>query len=160
METFTKLMWPIGWLWFTSLRFKPTIWAQSYSWKRTKRITPLQGSHPLFWNWAKLSLQSSLFYPPKFNVDKPTQRLGHSLWHLLKISHLTLKNSMTCVTKFFLQFWRRQLATYQCLKLLLTGVKRNFWPVIVSQLFCFSEQENKVWQLLFWCVLCNLKHFA
>jgi len=47
-----------------------------------------------------------------------------------------------------------------------TCVKRNswplrhFWPVIVSQLFHFSEQRNKVWQLRFWCVLCELKHFV
>ena len=37
---------------------------------------------------------------------------------------------------------------------------RNFWPVIVFQLFCFSKQRNKVWLLLFWCVLCNSKHFG
>jgi len=47
-----------------------------------------------------------------------------------------------------------------------SGVKRNFWslrnfwPVIVCRLFCFSEKRNKVWQLLFWCVLCKLKHFG
>jgi len=27
---------------------------------------------------------------------------------------------MRCVKNFFLEFWRRQLATYQCLKMLLT----------------------------------------
>ena len=47
-----------------------------------------------------------------------------------------------------------------------SGVKRNFWPlrkfwpVIMFHLFCFPEQRNKVWQLLFWCVLCKLKHFG
>jgi len=71
METFTKLTWPIGWLWFAPLQFKPAIWAQSYSRKRTKCTTPHQDHHfaiplrhaekqPLYWNWAKLSLQSSL----------------------------------------------------------------------------------------------------
>jgi len=106
-----KLTWPIGWLWFTTLQFKPTVWAQSYSRKHTKCTTPLQERHfptplchaekqPLYWNWAKLSLQSSLLYSPKFNVDKPTWRLGYSLWPLLKTSHLTLKNSMRCVKKF------------------------------------------------------------
>jgi len=38
----------------------------------------------------------------------------------------------------------------------LTGVKRNFWPIVVFQLFCFSEQRNKVWRLLFWRVFCKL----
>jgi len=41
-----------------------------------------------------------------------------------------------------------------------SGVKRNFWPVIVSQLFHFLEQRNKVWQLLFRCVSCKLKYFG
>jgi len=46
------------------------------------------------------------------------------------------------------------------------GVKRNFWPLrnlwlsIVFHWFCFSEQRNKVWRLLFWCVLCKLKLFG
>jgi len=45
---------------------------------------------------------------------------------------------------------------------LFAGVKRNFWPlrnfwtIIVCQVFCFSEWRNKVWHLLVWCVLCNL----
>ena len=49
---------------------------------------------------------------------------------------------------------------------LFTGVKRNFWPwrnfwpIIVCQLFCFAEQRNKVWRLLVWCVLCELKLFG
>jgi len=30
----------------------------------------------------------------------------------------------------------------QIWKIARPGVKRNFWPVIVSQLFCFSEQRN------------------
>jgi len=62
-ETFAKLTLPIGWLWFTLLPFKPTIWAQSYPRKRTKCTTPLQERHfptplrhaekqPLCWNWA------------------------------------------------------------------------------------------------------------
>jgi len=37
---------------------------------------------------------------------------------------------------------------------------RNFWPVIVIQLFCFSKYRNKVWQLLFWCVLWKLKRLV
>jgi len=47
-----------------------------------------------------------------------------------------------------------------------SGVKRNFWPLrnfwpgILSQSFCLSEQENKVWQLLFLCVLCKIKRFG
>jgi len=46
------------------------------------------------------------------------------------------------------------------------GVKRNFWslqnfwPIVVCQLFCFSEQRNKVWRLCFWCVLCRLNFFV
>jgi len=37
---------------------------------------------------------------------------------------------------------------------------RKFWPVIVCQLFCFSERRNKVWRLLFQCVLWKSKHFG
>jgi len=39
-------------------------------------------------------------------------------------------------------------------------VKRNFWPlrnswpIIVCQLFCFSDERNKIWRLLFWYMLC------
>jgi len=33
---------------------------------------------------------------------------------------------------------------------------RNFWRIIFCQLFCFSEQRNKAWQLLFWYVSCKL----
>jgi len=40
------------------------------------------------------------------------------------------------------------------------GVKRNFWPDIGFQLFCFSEQINNIWQLLFWCVLHKIKQFG
>ena len=40
------------------------------------------------------------------------------------------------------------------------NVKRNIWPIIVHQSFCFSEQRNKVWRLLFWCVLCKIKLFG
>jgi len=29
------------------------------------------------------------------------------------------------------------------------GVKWSFWPIIVCQLFCFSEWRNKIWWLLF-----------
>jgi len=37
---------------------------------------------------------------------------------------------------------------------------RNFWPIIVCHLFFFSEYRDKVWRLLFWCVLCKLKLFG
>jgi len=40
------------------------------------------------------------------------------------------------------------------------GVKRNFWPVVVIQLFCLSEYRNKVLHLLFWCMLCQLEKFG
>jgi len=65
------------------------------------------------------------------------------------------------------QSWRShffRLLLRCCSKIFESGVKRNFWPlrnlwpVIVFQLFCFSEERNKVWQLLFWCMLCKLKH--
>jgi len=62
------------------LQFKPIICAQSYPRKYTNCTPPLQGSHfqaplrhadkqQLYWNWEKLSLQSSLLQPPKLNVD-------------------------------------------------------------------------------------------
>ena len=37
---------------------------------------------------------------------------------------------------------------------------QNFWPIIVCQLFCFSEWRNKIWRLLSWCVLCELGLFG
>jgi len=61
-------------------------------------------------------------------------------------------------TMFFLIFW--------VILDIGAGVKqnilplRNVWPNIVCQLFCFSEQSNKVCRLLFWCVLCKLKVFG
>jgi len=66
---------------------------------------------------SSVPLQSSSLQPPKFNVDKPTKWLGYSLWHLLKISLRTLKNSMRCAKKIlFLWFWWRQLAACRRLK--------------------------------------------
>jgi len=64
------------------LQFKLTIWAQNYPRKHINCTTPIQERHyprplrhaekqPLYWKWAKLSLQSSSLQPPKPNVDKP-----------------------------------------------------------------------------------------
>jgi len=62
------------------LQFKPIIWAQSYTRKYTNCTTPLQEvifrhhhvmqkKEQLYWNWEKVSLQSSSLQPPKVNVD-------------------------------------------------------------------------------------------
>jgi len=51
-----------------------------------------------------------------------------------------------------------------CSKIFEPGVKRNFWPLrifwLFCRLFCFSEYRNKVWRLLYWCVMWKLKLFG
>jgi len=80
-DDFTKTTLPIGWLLSTLLAAETdNLWAQSYPRKYTNCTTPLQGSHfpaplrhaekqPLYWNWEKLSLQSSSLQSPKLNVN-------------------------------------------------------------------------------------------
>jgi len=55
-------------------------------------------------------------------------------------------------TTKYTKSYRVGIYTRQCAP----GVKWNFWPVIVCHLLCFSGWRNKVWKLLFWCVLCKL----
>jgi len=57
----------------------------------------------------KLTFPGSSFQPPKFNIDKPTQLPGYSLWHSSKISHRTLKQSMTHAKKYLLPMPSRQV---------------------------------------------------
>jgi len=76
----TKTTLPIGWLLSTLLAVQTEIWAQSYPRKYTNCTAPLQRSHfpaplrhaekqQLYWNWEKVSLQSSSLQLPKLNVD-------------------------------------------------------------------------------------------
>ena len=108
---FTKTALPIGWLLFTlsavenyNLSSKlPTKMHQLHDpASRTSFSVTITSctKQQLYWNWEKLSLQSSSLQPPKL-VDRSTQCLGYSLWQLLKISHWTLKNSMRCAKKCF-----------------------------------------------------------
>jgi len=95
-------------LWASSdslyLQFKPTICAQSHPCNRILRTIRLQERHfpaPLchannsrfikteqryLFRVFHLNRQTSVLI-----TDKPTECLGFSLWHLLKISHGTLK---------------------------------------------------------------------
>ena len=83
------------------LQFQLTIWALYYPRKHINCTISLQERHlptPLrhtekhrfYWNGATLPLQSSSLHSPNFNVDKPTEWLSCSLWHLLKIFRWTL----------------------------------------------------------------------
>jgi len=41
-----------------------------------------------------------------------------------------------------------------------SGVERNFWPIIVCQVFCFSQSKGIKFGIHFFDVLCNLKRFG
>ena len=90
METFTKLTWPIGWLSFAPLQFQPTIWAQSYSRKRTKCITPLQERH------FPTPLRRSVTRGGAGGRESPLENFSPPLekcvGHILKILQINSKN--------------------------------------------------------------------
>jgi len=77
---FTKTTLPMGWFLSTLLAVQTDNLSSKLPRKYTNCTTPLQGSHfpaplrhaekqPLYWNWEKLSLQSSSLQSPKLNVN-------------------------------------------------------------------------------------------
>jgi len=82
------------------LQLKPTIWAQGYPRKYTNCTTPFEEGHfpaplrhaekqQLYWNWEKLSLQSSSLQPPKLNVDDLARGAPRRVTQCLWIGHTT-----------------------------------------------------------------------
>ena len=112
-ETYTKSTLPIGWLWFTVVAVQTYNQSSKLPTQNTPTTLPrfknvnfrqhyvMQKNSSCIENEQSYICRMLHFNRQNQMLKSPPKTIGYSLWHLLKLSRWTLKNSMRCHKKCF-----------------------------------------------------------